>query len=155
MNLSDLISPPRHCALATPNGKRGARPNHVASACAWRRSAGRRQVPTGKRLGTSTVIKRTNHAVFAKCCACFLELARHLAYVSKPFLATSAAWTSPTEVTRSYSAVARKRLQCSGLSVPFSSRVNTWEACVSHISGLSFFQLLLASRSTDDKCRHK
>ena len=35
--------------------------------------------------------KRTNHAVFAKCCACFLEFARHLAYVSKPFLATSAA----------------------------------------------------------------
>ena len=35
--------------------------------------------------------KRTNHVEFAKCCTCFLELARHLAYVSMPFLATSAA----------------------------------------------------------------
>ena len=88
-----------------------------------RRDSGRAE-PTGEGCGDAQGWCLKNHAVFAKCCACFLELARHLAYVSKPFLATSAAWTSPTEdETRSYSAVARKRLQCSGLSVPFSSRV--------------------------------
>ena len=73
------------CAASTrsPRQRRGAAPPRGRCRTAQRRN------PRRPKTGFFPWGKKT--AVFAKCCACFLELARHLAYVSKPFLATSAA----------------------------------------------------------------